>query len=103
VEGVAALLLEVEEVLGVEGEQPALREALVVDLAGVLALGVGAQERAAEQDLAAGATTMAVALALGQQRLGVLRHELGLDEAPGLAPQLSRFHHQIRHTLSALP
>ena len=59
---------------GVEREEPALREALVVDAAGVLPVGVRAEERAAEEDLAAGAAAVALAAALGRaERVGVLR------------------------------
>ena len=50
-EGVAALLPELAQVRRVEGEQAALGEALVVDAAGVLALGVGAEERARKRIL----------------------------------------------------
>ena len=44
--------------------EPALREAVLVDAAGVLALGVGAEERALEEDLAAGAAPVALAAPL---------------------------------------
>src|SRR2546426_6500466 len=72
VERVAALLAQLPEVFGVQGEQPALGEALVVDPAGVLALGVGAEERASEQDLAAGAAAVALTLAAGAEPLRIL-------------------------------
>src|SRR5262245_51413837 len=88
VEGVAALPAEFGEVLGVQGEEAALREALVVDPAGVLAFRIRPKEGAAEEDLAAGPAPVALPAAAGEQGVGVLAQHLRLDEPPDLAAHL---------------
>src|SRR5262249_60001424 len=88
VERVAALPAELRELACVEREEPALREATVVDPAGVLAVGIRGQAGAAEEDLAAGAAAVALPLAAGEQGVRVLGLQLGLHQAPHLAAPL---------------
>ena len=96
-ERVAALLVELAQVRGVEREEPTLGESLLVDPAGVLALVVGAEERAAEEDLAARPAAVALALRFASRALGVLAQEGRLHEAPDLPAQLQRHQRPIGH------
>src|SRR5262245_59269925 len=100
-EGVAALFAQLAQVLLVEREEAALREAVLVAPADVLAVCVGAQEGAAEDDLAAGAAAVALALAPGEERLCLLgRPRLSFDETPDLAARLQGHPRPVGHTRS---
>jgi hypothetical protein len=77
-------LLDLAQILGVEREEPALLETLLVDPADVLTFVVSPQERAPEHDLAACPAPVALPLPLREQGGRVLFEDLGLQEAPDL-------------------
>jgi hypothetical protein len=101
--GVAALLPELAEVRSVEREEAALGESHRVDATGVLTLGVGAQERAAEQDLAARPAAVAVAPPLRDQRVGVFAQHVALHEAPDLPAHLQGRQGPVGHPHLSFP
>ena len=84
-----AALFNLAEVRGVEGEELALFEALLIDPAGVLPVLVLSEEGAPEEDLAAGPASVALALATREEGGRVLLQDLRLDEAAHLAPGLT--------------
>ena len=90
VEGVTALI-DFAQVSGVQGEESALREALLVDAARVLAIRIRSEKGASEQDLAAGTASVAFALPSRAEGRRILLQDFRLNETPhfplGLEPE----------------
>src|SRR5262249_52036061 len=97
-ERVAALLAPLAQVRGGQRGEAALGGAPGGEPTGVLALVVGGGGRALEEDLAACAAAVAVALALGEQGVGVLAQDVRLDEAPNLSARLEGHQRPICHS-----
>jgi len=89
-EGIAALFFNLQQIPGHDGKETALIEVPSVDAAGIYftrrILGTLDQKRAADQNLAAGATTRAFPAAAGEK----LFIACGVDTCPEEAANLPR-------------